>query len=129
MEELSWGSIVVSVLPLSFEDSGRGSFSVLVFEPKSKPEPLPGVLGVFAEDPKEAKAPDPRPKAEEAAEGEPVEGVERLLKGLDLPCEEVSPNLRLVYDRGESTLPSFSGPLIESESLLLLQGICQKMNI
>jgi hypothetical protein len=92
----------------------------LTFEPKSKPEPLPGVLGVFAEDPNEAKAPDPRPKAEEAAEGELVEGVERLLKGLDLLCEEVSPNLRPVYDRGESTLPSFSGPLIESESLLLL---------
>ena len=32
--------------------------------PRSRPEP--GVFGVLAEDPKEAKAPDPSPKAEEA---------------------------------------------------------------
>ena len=114
-------SAEASALALSFDGSVTVSFSVLLFELKSKLEPLPGVLGVFAEDPNDAKAPEPRPKADEAAEGELVEGVERLLKGLDLPCEEVSPNRRFVYDRGESTLPSFSGPFIESESLLLLQ--------
>ena len=120
-EELSSVSVVVSALAFSSEGSGPISFSVLLLEVKSKPPPLPGVLGVFAEDPNDAKAPEPRLKAEEAAEGEFVEGVEMVLKGLDLPCEEVSPNRRFVYDRGESTLPSFSGPFIESESLLLLQ--------
>ena len=114
-------SVEASALAFSFGGSEAVSFSVLLFEVKSKPEPLPGVLGVFAEDLNDAKAPEPRPKAEEAAEGELVEGVERLLKGLDLPCEEVSPYRRPVYDRGDSDFASFSGPLIESESLLLLQ--------
>ena len=43
---------------------------------------MPGVLGVFAEDPKDAKAPEPSPKAEEA----PVVGEETLVvvKG-DMP--------------------------------------------
>ena len=109
-----------SVLGFSFEGSGVSSFSVLLLDEKSKPAPLPGVFGVFAEEPKDAKAPDPRPKAEEAAEGELVEGVEIELKGLVLPCEEVSPNRRLAYVRGESALLSLSGPFMERESLLLL---------
>ena len=50
-------------------------FSVLVAVcilevPKSRD--VPGVLGVFAVDPKDAKAPDPSPKAEDA----PVVGVD-----------------------------------------------------
>ena len=32
----------------------------------AKSREVPGVLGVLAEDPKDAKAPDPRPKADEA---------------------------------------------------------------
>ena len=78
MEELSSVSAATSTLAFSFRFSGAVSFSVLLFEAKSNACPLPGVLGVF--DPKDAKAPDPRPKAEEAAEGEFVEGVDRVLK-------------------------------------------------
>lgn len=56
---------------------------------------VPGVFGVLAEDPKDANAPDPSPKAEEA----PVVGEatvvadkgEMPLKGLDLPLAEPSP--------------------------------------
>ena len=69
---------------------------------------MAGVFGVFTEEPKEAKAPDPRPKAEDApAVGEvtlvAVAG-EVVLKGLDLPWDEVSPpNRRLEGNaRGES---------------------------
>ena len=49
------------------------SFSFSRFSPAAvegvevaKSREVPGVLGVFAEDPKEAKAPDPRPNADEA---------------------------------------------------------------
>ena len=64
--------------------------------PKSRD--VPGVLGFFAEEPKEANAPDPRPKADDApAVGEDMLVVVKggmLLKGLDLPCEDVSPPKR-----------------------------------
>ena len=93
MEELSSVSATTSALAFSSGFSGIVSFSVLPLEVKSNACPLPGVLGVF--DPNDAKAPDPRLKAEEAAEGEFVAGVDRVLKGLDLPCEELSPNRRL----------------------------------
>lgn len=49
---------------------------------------LPGVFGVFAEEPKEANAPEPRPNADEAlVEGEdtPVDRGEIALKGLERP--------------------------------------------
>lgn len=56
---------------------------------------VPGVLGVFAEDPNDAKAPDPRPKAEEA----PLVGEAAFvvvkgaipLNGLDLLLKDPSP--------------------------------------
>ncbi len=112
--------VVDSVLDFSFEGSGVPSLSVLFLDEKSKPAPLPGVFGVFAEEPKDAKAPDPRPKADDAADGELVDGVVMELKGLFLPWDEESPNRRLVYVRGESDFPSLSVPLIERESLLLL---------
>lgn len=57
---------------------------------------VPGVLGVFAEDPKDAKAPDPRPKADEAPlvgdavfvvvnGAMPLNGLGLLLKGPSAP--------------------------------------------
>jgi len=61
--------------------------------PKSRAPP--GVLGVF-EEPKEAKAPDPRPNAlDAAADGEEMEDVEgdTRLKGVLVPCDELSPCL------------------------------------
>jgi len=65
--------------------------------PKSKA--VPGVLGVLVADPKDAKAPEPSPKAVEApAVGEaklPLVRGGMALKGFDLPpCEEVSPPKR-----------------------------------
>lgn len=60
-----------------------------------KSSAVPGVLGVFAE-PKDAKAPEPKPNAEEApaageATAEVVSGA-MALKGLDRPpCDELSP--------------------------------------
>ncbi len=68
-------------------------FSLVAFD-VLKSKAVPGVLGVFPEDPKEAKAPDPKPKAEEAPdEGEAmlVESGVMALKGLERPWEEVSP--------------------------------------
>ena len=56
---------------------------------------LPGVLGVLAEDPKDANAPDPSPKAEDApVVGEATVVVvngEMPLNGLDFPLAEPSP--------------------------------------
>lgn len=81
------------VLDLMFpEDEVYGSVvSRLSFaDPSSKA--LPGVLGVF--EPKEAKAPEPSPKAFEApADGEetPPERGDIALKGLDRPWELSGP--------------------------------------
>lgn len=66
-----------------------------------KSNAVPGVLGVFVDDPNEAKAPDPRPNAEEPpAVGEArapgVNGELTALKGFLPPCDDVSPPKRLV---------------------------------
>lgn len=113
-----------SLMPSLPRFSGPGAGDATA-EPKSRD--VPGVLGVFAEEPKEAKAPEPRPKAEEAPDvGEEtlVDNGEMALKGLDLPCEEMSPPKRLedVNDRGESVLPLLliSELLVEMDGLLAL---------
>jgi hypothetical protein len=87
-------------------------------EPKSTD--VPGVFGVFAEDPKDAKAPEPRPNAEEAPElGEEtlVESGDIPLNAFDLPGAELSPPNRLVdvNVRGDSILLLLlvSGLLVE----------------
>lgn len=96
-------------------------------EPKSRD--VTGVLGVFAEEPKDAKAPEPRPNAEEApglGEETLVESGAIPLKAFDLPCEELSAPNRLVdvNVRGESFLLLLwvSGLLVEMEGLLVLGG-------
>jgi hypothetical protein len=66
----------------------------------AKSRTFPGDLGVFAEEPNEANAPDPSPNAEEAPEvvGEETPVVVKgatALKGLCFPCEELSPPNRL----------------------------------
>ncbi len=76
-------------------------FSLAAVEEEELPKsrPVPGVLGVFPEDPKDAKAPDPRPKAEEA----PLVGEATLvvvngvipLNGLLLLLKDPSPPNRL----------------------------------
>ena len=63
---------------------------------------VPGVFGVFADDPKDANAPDPSPKAEDApVVGEATVVVvkgEMPLKGLDLPLVEPSPPKRFAAE-------------------------------
>lgn len=99
---------------------------------------VPGVFGVFTAEPKEANAPVPRPKAEEApvvGEAMPVvvDG-EMALKGLDLPCEDESPPNRLAAAkvRGESDFVlSLLGVGFEvvRESLLEFERRCQRLSM
>ena len=75
----------------------------------------PGVLGA----PKDAKAPDPRPNADEAfvdGEDTPPERGDRALKGFDRPWELSGPKR---FVRGISTLaPSLpSVPVIDRDNL------------
>lgn len=68
-------------------------------------ELVPGVFGVFTE-PNEAKAPLPKPNAEDApADGDFADEGVIALKGFVFPCDDVSPNRRLGKDRGESSFP------------------------
>ena len=94
---------------------------------------VPGVFGVFAEEPKDAKAPEPRPNADEAPElGEEilVDSGDIPLNGLDLPCEKPSPPNRLVdvKVRGDSVLLLLltSELLVEMEGLLVLKSFGQR---
>lgn len=89
-----------------------------------KSKAVPGVLGVLFAEPKEAKAPDPRPKAvEPAMVGEaspPAVMGERALKGLRPPWADVSPK-RFVAEKERWGGSGFPSPLgVESESLLVL---------
>lgn len=103
---------------LSFLSPGVAGTAVTVLKSKA----VPGVFGVFVADPKEAKAPEPRPKADDPAVGEaklePVKG-EMALNGFLPPCEEVSPPRRFAAEKvrlGGSGLSLWD---IDSESLLL----------
>lgn len=94
-----------------------------------KSKGAPGVFGVFEEEPKEAKAPEPKPKAVEAPEfGEDIALVvkgEKALKGLRPPCEESPPPPKRLAEGTvldcESGLASLS-LFVERESLLALFG-------
>ena len=71
-----------------FSPTGEGEVPGTAEPPKSSA--LPGDFGVFAEEPKEAKAPDPNPNADEAPDvvGEEMLFVvsgETALNGLCLP--------------------------------------------
>lgn len=88
------GFVLTSDPTLSFSFSRFSPAPVEGVElPKSRE--VPGVLGVFAEDPNDAKAPDPRPKADEA----PLVGEAAFvvvkgampLNGLDLLLKDPSP--------------------------------------
>ena len=88
------GFVLTSDPALSFSFSCFSPAAVVGVElPKSRD--VPGVLGVFAEEPKDAKAPDPRPKADEApligeAAFVVVKGA-MPLNGLDLLLKDPSP--------------------------------------
>lgn len=93
-----------------------------------KSKAVPGVLGVLAAEPKEANAPEPRPKAEEppvVGDASPpgVNG-EMALKGFRPPWDE-SPPKRLVAETVRwwgSDFSLFSECDMERESLLVLLG-------
>lgn len=122
---------LISAPSTSFTASfSRFSTTGVVELPRSRD--APGVRGVLAEDPKDANAPEPRPKAEEAPF---VEGVTLLvvngempLNGLDLPLIDVSPPKRFAdgYARGESdlllSLAALLGLEVDRESLVELRG-------
>lgn len=116
-------------LAFSPEASATVGFSPFSRPFRSKAPAAPGVFGVLT-DPKEANAPDPKPKAEDApAEGEFVVNGEMVLKGLDFAWEDDSPARRLLLEfRGESNLPLslLSGPMDrESLPLLVIVSLCK----
>ena len=88
------GFVLMSDPMLSFSFS-FSFFSAVKGVELLKSRDVPGVLGVFAEEPNDAKAPDPRPKADEA----PVVGEAAFvvvsgampLNGLDLLLKDPSP--------------------------------------
>ena len=88
--------VLTSAPPFSFVAS-FSRLSVAEFE-LMKSKAVPGVFGVFPEDPNEAKAPDPSPNAEEApAVGEAILVVvtgAMPLNGFDLLLKEPSPPKR-----------------------------------
>lgn len=122
---------LISAPPASFTVS-FSRFSATGVVELLRSRDAPGVRGVLAEDPKDANAPEPRPKAEEAPF---VEGVtlvvvkgETPLNGLDLPLVDTSPPKRFAdgYARGESvlllSLVALLGLGVASESLVELWG-------
>jgi hypothetical protein len=93
-----------------------------------KSKAVPGVLGVLAEDPKDANAPEPRPNAEEppvVGEARPL-GVsgDTPLKGFLPPCDESPPN-RFAVEKVRWGWSGFSFCCsecdIDRESLLVLE--------
>jgi hypothetical protein len=89
----------VTLLPKTPSRADFSAEGVLAAEPSEASKGFPGDLGVFADVlPNEAKAPEPRPKALEAppvGDASAAPGVVMELKGLDFPCEELSPPNRL----------------------------------
>lgn len=121
-------SAPVISFPDSFSRFSPAAKVLFVLLPKSSD--APGVLGVLAEDPKDANAPDPSPKAEDAPfVGEAtfvvVKG-EMPLNGFGLPLEELSPPNLLAdeYARGGSglltSLPLLLEVDVDEETLLEL---------
>lgn len=118
-------ALLVVALPLKAPSLVDFS-AVGVLEPLPPPNPaskgLAPDLGVLA-DPKEAKAPEPRPKALDALVGltRPLPGVVAELKGLLFPWEEVSPPKRLeklALRLADSLCPELD---VDRESLLELE--------
>lgn len=115
--------LIVLVPGFSFFSPGvTGVTPEMAADLKSKA--VPGVLGVLAEDPKEAKAPDPRPKAEEpAVVGEarplPVKG-EMVLKGFFPPCDESPAPMRRDAENVRVGASGLSLWDMDKESLLVL---------
>ena len=107
-------TFVLMSAPVASFPNSFSRFSAPVFEAFPKPpvsRDVPGVLGVLMEDPKDAKAPEPSPKAEDApfGVGEEIFVVLRggiPLNGLGLPLPGVSLPKRFTdeYARDASVL-------------------------
>lgn len=99
-----------------------------------KSKAVPGVLGVLLAEPKDAKAPDPSPNAEEPpvvgdASAPGVNGG-MALNGLRPPCDEVSPPKRFAVAenvRVGGWSFGFSACEVDRESLLVLQGAVSRV--
>lgn len=129
------------VFPSSPEFSfGRFSLAAAIGVPDCpKSRDVPGVLGVFAVEPKDAKAPDPRPNAEDApdvGDATPVvvRGVIPLVAFALPPKAPSPPNLLLAEKvRVESGLV-FSLALVvelevERDSLLEFERLCHRLSM
>lgn len=129
------------VFPSSPELSfGRFSLAAEIGVPDCpKSRDVPGVLGVFAVEPKDAKAPDPRPNAEDAPDvGDATPVVVRgviPLVAFALPPKAPSPPNLLVAEklRVESGLVlslvlAFELE-VESDSLLEFERLCHKLSM
>jgi hypothetical protein len=113
---------MILLLPPGVVGAAAGVAAVL------KSNAVPGVFGVLLADPKDAKAPDPSPNAEEPpvvgeASAPGVNG-EMVLKGLRPPCDDVAPKPFAVAENvrvGGWSL-WWSDCEVDRESLLVLQG-------
>lgn len=115
-------SILFSSLSASFFSTGAAAVGVEgVALAKSKA--VPGVFGVLAAEPKDAKAPDPRPKALEppAVGDDTVVALKGGLKGLFL-LEDMLPKRFGVSRVGWSLLSCRSDLSMERDSLLVLRS-------
>lgn len=113
----------------SFFSLGVGIDALAAMAALLKSKAVPGVFGVFAAEPNEAKAPEPSPKADEppvVGEDMPlvVSGATEL-KGLFLPCDEVLPK-RLELEKSRGAWPSLPSCLsvlsMANDSLPTLQS-------
>lgn len=93
-----------------------------------KSNAVPGVFGVFVAEPKEAKAPEPKPKADDAVEfGDATLEVLKgaiVLNALPRPWEELSPPKRFELEklrdgREPSPLPCSRSDVVRDNLLLL----------
>ena len=117
-----------TILPGGFFSAGVvGAASGVAAVLKSKA--VPGVFGVLLTDPKDAKAPEPSPNAEEPpvvgeARAPGVNG-EMVLNGLRPPCDDVAPKPFAVAENVRAGGWSFwvSDCEVERESLLVLGAV------
>lgn len=115
------------LLPAGVVGAAAGVAAVL------KSNALPGVFGVLLADPKDAKAPEPSPNAEEPpvvgdASAPGVNG-EMALKGLRPPCDDVAAKPFAVAENVRVGGWSFwwSDCEVVRESLLVLQGAVRRV--
>jgi hypothetical protein len=105
---------MLGALPMGALLASLEAAFLAIAEPMAVSKGLLADFGVLAE-PNEAKAPEPRPNALEAALVGDAMLPPGVLKGLAFPCAEVSPPWRLERDalREESPADEPLGPLVD----------------